>query len=271
MRAVIVAVPRLLLLSACLVAGLAAALLLPHLSAPRRQRLIRLWSRSLLRALGVRLRAAGEAACGPSLVVANHVSWLDVIAIAGLCPATFVCKSEIAGWPLLGWLLRRANTVFIRRASLRDVLRVNDMLRARLRDGETVMVFPEGTTTDGSGVLPFRPALFQPAVDLAVPVRPVVLRYSSDAAVYVGETSFGASLLSIAQARGLEVGVQFLCPCDEEGGGRKQLARAARSAIDAALLAGRGRQQVAKQHAPGLADRPLVEDLGAPEEAVRQT
>lgn len=273
MRVVLRAALRLLCLSACLAAGLGAASLFGVLPAARRDALVRAWTRLLLRALGVRLRVTGAPATGPMLIVANHVSWLDVMAIAAVRPATFVCKSEIAAWPLVGWLLRRAGTVFIRRRSLRDLLRVNDELRARFARGEAVAAFPEGTTTDGSVVLPFRPALFQPAIERGLPVQPVALAYSGAEAAYVGETSFATSLLSIALARGLEARISFLEPCAATGSGRKHTARAARAAVSGALLGpGEGvgiRQQAPEQGAARVADRRVVHDLGEAD-ALRQ-
>lgn len=221
---------RLCRLSMCLAAGFAAALFLPLAGPEVRSWLIQGWCRALLWSLGVRLRTSGRLAGGPSLVVANHVSWLDVMAIGAVRPCAFVCKSEIAAWPGIAWLLRRAGTVFIRRGSLRDVLRVNTELRARLHAGETIAAFPEGTTTDGSIVLPFRPALFQPAADLGLPVQPVLLAYSSSAAAYVGDTSFGSSLRTIAGTRALQVEATLL-PCLASSAGRKATSRVARAAI----------------------------------------
>lgn len=273
MRLVLRAAPRLLCLCTCLAAGLVAASFFGALQPARRDALVRAWARSLLRALGVRLRVEGAPAAGPMLIVANHVSWLDVMAIAAVRPATFVCKSEIATWPLVGWLLRRAGTVFIRRRSLRDLLRVNAELRARFARGEAVAAFPEGTTTDGSIVLPFRPGLFQPAIERGLPVQPVALGYSGVRAAYVGETSFGASLLSIALARGLEARISFLEPCAAPGRGRKHAARAACEAVSDALLGPRDgvrlRQQAPEQGPARVADGRVVHDLGEAD-ALRQ-
>lgn len=271
--AVLLAARRLLCLSACFCAGLAAGLLLGAASRDPRAAVARLWARSLLWALGVRLHVAGEAPRGPALLVANHVSWLDVLAIAAVQPATFVCKSEIATWPAIGWLLRRADTVFIRRRSLRDILRVNAELRTRFAAGESIAVFPEGTTTDGSLTLPFRPALFQPAVERALPVQPVMLAYSGDQAVYVGDTSFGTSLLAIARAPRLEIHMAFVA-CDAAPGlGRKHAARAAREAVAVSLLHARQcqacGQEAAQKDSSGFADSGVVDDLGAAD-AVRQ-
>jgi 1-acyl-sn-glycerol-3-phosphate acyltransferase len=215
--------------------ALDAALAFGRLSREARQSFLRWWARGLLAALGVRLRVIGEPMpVEPALIVANHVSWLDVIAILATRPASFVCKSEVAAWPAIGWLLKRAGTIFIRRGSFRDVWRVNIALRERFDARQSVAAFPEGTTTYGDQVLEFRPALFQPALERALAVRPVAISYSSAAAAYVGDSSFAASLYSICSARGLEVRLTLLPPLAPSLS-RREAARAARLAIAEAL------------------------------------
>jgi 1-acyl-sn-glycerol-3-phosphate acyltransferase len=202
-----------------------------------RRGFVRWWARGLLSALGVRLHVTGEVVQRPALIVPNHVSWLDVIALVAAEPALFVCKSEIAAWPGIGWLLRRVGTIFIRRGSFRDVWRVNMALRARFEALQSVAVFPEGTTTMGDEVLVFRPALFQPAVERGLAVQPVSIAYSSQAAAYVGETSFLQSLLAICGTRGLEVHMSLLPPL-AAGLTRRQAAAQACSLIRAHLRRG---------------------------------
>lgn len=213
-----------------LLIGFDAALAYRHLPENAQRAFVRWWAQGLLRALGVRLHVTGKTVQAPVLVVANHVSWLDVIALLATEPAVFVCKSEIAAWPGIGWLLRRAGTVFIRRGSLRDVLRVNDELRARFAARQSVAVFPEGTTTMGDEVLVFRPALFQPWVERGLPLQPVAIAYSSRAAAYVGETTFLESLLAICAAPQVEVRLELLPPL-APGLTRKQAAVQARGRI----------------------------------------
>jgi len=193
-----------------LLAGFVAAALFPLL--PRAARLVitQAWSRALLAVLGVQLDIEGEIHPRPALLVANHVSWLDVLAISALRPSVFVCKSEIAAWPALGWLLGRADTIFLRRGSAVAASQAVENAVRQLRAGLSVAVFPEGTSTAGDEVLPFSPALFQAAADAGVPVQPLALTYSSRAAVYAGDTSFGQSLLAVAGARGLCVTLSAL-------------------------------------------------------------
>ena len=211
---------RLGLFSACAGAGLLGGLLLPVLPAAARARLQKLWCRAVLASLGLRLGVEGEPAAAGALLVANHVSWLDVVAIAAAVPAglsiAFLCKDEIAAWPVVGWLLRRAGTLFMRRGSARAAWRAVKAIGPRLGAGASLAVFPEGTTTLGGEVLPFYPALFQAAVHARAPVQPVALLYvdslgrRSEEAAYEGETSFGESLLAVAGAGDLAVRVAFL-------------------------------------------------------------
>jgi 1-acyl-sn-glycerol-3-phosphate acyltransferase len=193
-----------------LLAGFAAAAFFPLLSKSTRSAITRLWSRALLAVLGVRLDIEGGLAPGPMLVVANHVSWLDVAAINALRPCVFVCKSEVADWPAFGWLVARAGTIFMRRGSARSANEAMRKARARLREGSSVTVFPEGTSTDGGEVLPFSAAFFQAAIEAGCPVLPLALSYSSTAAVYAGATGFGESMLAIAGARRLTLKVRVL-------------------------------------------------------------
>jgi 1-acyl-sn-glycerol-3-phosphate acyltransferase len=216
--------------------GFAVVLPFPLLGLAVREALLRWWARGLLSALDVRLKVTGVRSSLPGLIVANHISWLDVIALAAVRPAVFVCKAEIADWPGIGWLLRRAGMIFIRRGSFRDVWRVNLRLRACFMASRSVAAFPEGTTTEGRDVLAFRPALFQPAVECELPVHPVAIAYSSADAAFLGETTFLASLLVVAAARNLEVHLALLRPLDTRGATRGAIASRARNLILARML-----------------------------------
>jgi 1-acyl-sn-glycerol-3-phosphate acyltransferase len=193
-----------------LFAGFVAAAFFPLLPRAARLAITQAWSRVLLAVLDVELDIEGEACEGPALIVANHVSWLDVLAISALRPSVFVCKSEIAAWPALGWLLGRADTIFLRRGSALAASQAVVAASQQLQTGCSVAVFPEGTSTAGDEVLPFSAALFQAAADAGAPVQPLALNYSSRAAVYAGDTSFGESLLAVAGAHGLCVTLSVL-------------------------------------------------------------
>ncbi len=180
-----------------------------------------IWSRQLLSRLGVRLRIDDEIAQhGGLLIAANHISWIDIFAINALRPCAFVCKEEVRAWPLIGWLVAHAETVFIARGSRRAARRAAEALKHELARGAAIVVFPEGATTNGTCLLPFRPALMQAAVDANVPVIPVALRYSdakhpiSPAPAYDGDISLWTCLRAITLAEDLVVQAYVLDTID---------------------------------------------------------
>ena len=162
------------------VEGLATTtLVFPLVRPAARRRLIRGWSRRLLRMLAVEARVHGElpAAGGNLLVVSNHVSWLDIFVLHSVQPVRFIAKSDLARWPLAGRLIRGSGTLFVERERRRDTHRVNRQAADALAAGDVVAVFPEGTTTDGTTMLPFKSSLLQPIVDAGGHVLPVAIRY----------------------------------------------------------------------------------------------
>lgn len=214
----------------------------PRIDEAGRQGYIAWWSAKLLRVLGLELATDGAPASRAVMVVANHVSWLDIAAIHASAPhARFVSKADVLAWPLLGKMVRGAGTLFIERDRKRDALRVVHRMAESLARGETVAVFPEGTTTDGHTLLPFHANLLQAAVSVGAPVQPVALRYSDDrhavspAANY--PTTLAASLWAIACADGLRVSVTWLAAWETEGVDRRRLAQGLQQAIGRRLAA----------------------------------
>jgi 1-acyl-sn-glycerol-3-phosphate acyltransferase len=230
---------RLLRLTLHLLHGMAVmALRFPSLDAAGRQARIGWWSAGVLRVLGVGLRISGTPRPGASLLLANHVSWLDIAALHAAVPqARFVSKADVLHWPLLGWLIRGAGTLFIERERKRDALRVVHAVAEALRAGQTVAVFPEGTTGDGPEPLPFHANLLQAAIATATPIQPAVLRFSdpwhrfSPAVVYVGDTTLLQSLWRVATARGLVAHVDLLLSQGTAHADRRALAEALRDQI----------------------------------------
>lgn len=141
----------------------------------------------LLRVLGINLETTGTPPKQGALIVANHLSYLDVLVLGALAPTVFVAKKEVAGWPVFGGLARRAGTLFIDRGRVRDAARVGAEMAAALRAGVNVAVFLEGTSTDGGGVGRFKSALLEPAITAGWPVVPVALDYTAAAGVSVAE------------------------------------------------------------------------------------
>jgi 1-acyl-sn-glycerol-3-phosphate acyltransferase len=181
----------------------------------RRQRLLE-WSQGLLRDLGVQLEVHGQPHPSAKLVVGNHVSWLDIIAINSVMPSRFVSKAEVAHWPLVGRLVTAAGTLYLVRERRRDAMRVLGLMAKALQEGDTVAVFPEGTTGPGGHLMPFHANLLQAAIDAPAPVQPVVIAYReqghavSPSAAYIGDTDLLQSLWMIVTARRLAVRVEFL-------------------------------------------------------------
>jgi 1-acyl-sn-glycerol-3-phosphate acyltransferase len=175
------------------------------------------------------------------MVVANHVSWLDILAINAVQPARFVSKADVRAWPLIGWLVECGGTLFIERERKRDALRVVHQVAQTLQTGAVVALFPEGTTSDGNGLLPFHANLLQAAISTETPVQPVVLRFAdpvhrfSPAAAYVGDTSLVQSLWWIVTARGLAAHVGWLSAETSAGRERRELSQRLRERILQAL------------------------------------
>jgi len=218
-----------------------AAAVYPLVGRPARLRLKQLWSQQLLGMLGVRLRADAALPPCPALLVANHVSWLDIFVINAVAPAAFVCKAEVRDWPLIGWLCERTETVFMPRGSRSAAKQAGETIALRLRQGWQVAVFPEGTTSDGGDLLPFRAALLQGAIDADSRVQPLALRYvdgdggTAVAPAYCGDTTLLQSLRRIAAAPRLEARLDILPPLDGRGAERRALAANAETAIRDAL------------------------------------
>jgi 1-acyl-sn-glycerol-3-phosphate acyltransferase len=211
-------------------------------SAAQRHARIGWWSAKLLRLIGIALHAQGTPRPGAKLVVANHVSWLDIAAIHAVLPeARFVSKADVKHWPLIGRLVTGAGTLYIEREKKRDALRVVHQMAQALRSGDTVAVFPEGTTGDGRTLLPFHANLLQAAIATATPVQPLVLRFFdaehaiSPLAQFLGETTLAQSAWRFVCARGLNVQVQVLEPQGTAHADRRRLAEHLRETIAAAL------------------------------------
>jgi 1-acyl-sn-glycerol-3-phosphate acyltransferase len=228
----LVALGRLARLLLHLMHGMAVmALRFPALDVAGRQHRIQWWSAGVLRCLGLRLVAHGTPRPGATLLVANHVSWLDIAALHAVAPrARFVSKADVLHWPLLGWLIRNAGTLFIERERKRDALRVVHQMAEALRAGDMVAVFPEGTTGLGPELLPFHANLLQAAISTETPVQPAVLRFDdlagafSEAATFVGDTTLVQSMWRVACARGMVVQVRLLPPLQSAHADRRALA-----------------------------------------------
>ncbi|MFJ7068529.1 lysophospholipid acyltransferase family protein [Streptomyces sp. NPDC101115] len=225
-----------------LTAGLAAVLLgvlLSPLAAPLpaagRLLLVRLWCRAVLRGFGVRIRVTGRPVPGPGplLVVANHISWLDIPLIAAVLPGRMLAKREVRGWPVLGPLAALGGTVFIDRDRIKSLPATVGTMAAALAAGGRVTVFPEGSTWCGRARGAFRPAAFQAALDGGAGIQPLRIDYRPvGPAGFVGADTLGASLWRIATTPGLVAELRVLDPLSTAPGtDRRSLARAAEAAV----------------------------------------
>ncbi len=186
---------------------------------------------------------AGHSPAHTSLFAANHISWLDILALAAVTEGDFIAKQEVRGWPLLGWLASQGGTLFVRRGHVNACKRVIEEAAFRLKSGRNVILFPEGTTTTGEQVLPFKPLLLRAAVLAQMPVQPVALRYEiadghQERAAFVGEMGFVSHLWKVMGLRAMRLHISFTQPLSVIGHHERQLAEAACRAVAGELGVG---------------------------------
>jgi 1-acyl-sn-glycerol-3-phosphate acyltransferase len=229
---------RLLAMVLVLLAGIGVAAAQPLLSPSGRADAKRAWFRRILTAAGVRLVATGDArltAAGGTagrgtLVVSNHVSWLDIPAVLAVEGMRVLAKSDVRGWPVIGPMAARGGTLFIDRRSLRRLPGTVADIADSLRASQSVLVFPEGSTWCGRTQGRFYPAAFQSAIDAGAPVRPISLRYRladgtpTTVASFLGEDTLLASVLRVVATRGLVVELEAGPVTDSTGASRRDLA-----------------------------------------------
>lgn len=189
----------------------------PQLNPQQREARVQVWATQLLRIWDIELEVHGQpVAMGPTLMVCNHISWLDIVVIHATRHCRFVSKSELREWPLIGTLATGAGTLYIERENRKDAMRmVKEMARA-LKAGDVLAVFPEGTTGDGIGMLPFHANLIQSAIEADAPVQPLALQFVdaqtnaiSMAARFVGDDTLVGSIWRMLNSTGLKAIVNF--------------------------------------------------------------
>lgn len=217
------------------------ALILPRSNDAERMQHVQRWCRRMLAVLGIEVRHHGVPHDRAALFVANHVSWIDILAIMAVRPVRFVSKSDVRRWPVLGWLVACGGTLFIERGRRSDALRVVHLIAEALRSGDQIALFPEGTTSDGHGLLPFHANLLQAAIVTEAPVQPIALRFAdarspvSAAAAYVGDMTLVQSLWAVASAHRLTAHVAVLPTQHTVGLERRALATLLSESIAAQL------------------------------------
>lgn len=196
------------------------------------------WYARLCRALGVQVQVTGELIPN-ALLVANHISWLDIPVLGSRARIDFLSKADIKAWPLIGWMAETLGTLFIARGANQTGVLI-PQLGDRVRQGKHVVIFPEGTTTDGSRLYRFHPRLLGAGQLAGVVVQPVALRYGSDAAPdpvvpFVGDDALVPHLVRLARHPGLRVHIQLLPPLDGNGLSRRHISDYCRRSIGEAL------------------------------------
>ncbi len=212
----------------------------PQLAPTHREARVQAWAGQLLALWGIRLVVRGEPPrMGPVLLVANHISWLDILVMHAARHCRFISKSDIRRWPLIGTLATAAGTLYIERASRRDALRTVREMTEALRAGEVLAVFPEGTTSDGSRLLPFHANLLQAAIASGAAVVPVALQFvdassgaPSLAPRYIEDDSLLGSVWRTLTAPDITAVVDFGPPEHARGRDRRTWARDLRAEIE---------------------------------------
>ncbi|MRV74527.1 1-acyl-sn-glycerol-3-phosphate acyltransferase [Duganella sp. FT92W] len=222
---------------------LVCAVIFPWIGTARRNGHIRRWSRQLLKMCNVTVEMAPGSSepLVHAMIVANHVSWLDIFVIDALYPCRFVAKAEIRSWPLAGWLVDKAGTVFIARGNRRDLRHIFKGLVHSLQAGERVAFFPEGTTAAQGTLLPFHANLFEAAIDAEVMVQPFALSYVDDSGKlhpsvdFIGDMTFAQSVVAILGGKPVRARLHCLPAMAAAGAHRRELAQAAHDAVAGAL------------------------------------
>ena len=224
--------------------GILLAIFYPHLNQTRQRRILKTWSRQLLAILNIGIRTEGprlvrgETGC---MVVANHVSWLDIFVLNAIYPSCFIAKAEVRSWPLIGWLCKRSDAIFIERAVRQNAASVNLRVSELLKQGVCVGLFPDGTTTDGKQVGHFHSALVQSAIDAGAMLCPIAIRYQnenrkqSSAAAFTDELTLPQSIWRILRSPRFDALLVFTPALATTGKNRRVLARAAQEAISQGL------------------------------------
>lgn len=223
---------------------LTTALILPRLSVTQRKQRIQRWSAKALSILSIRVAAHGQvptATTQKTLFIANHISWIDIWAIKQVHAVSFVAKSEVRSWPVIGWLAERTGTLFIERARRHDTGRTANCMEQSLREMECLCLFPEGTTTNGTELKPFKTGLLQAAINAEAMLQPVAIRYPNPdgspntAIAYDGDTTMLQSLRTALKQKEILVELHFAAPMPARDQERRHLSHQARHAISSLL------------------------------------
>lgn len=193
------------------------------------------WFRRILGALGARVHVEGEVSHRAGMWISNHISWLDIIVIGSQAPVHFVSKSEVARWPIIGFLARQSGTLFLRRGANESGQLVRAMSQ-RIQEGHGVLFFPEGTTGPGHYLRRFHPRLFAAAIELEQPVVPLAIRYDSaqqphPTVPYTDGQTLLENLWQVLGEKKLDITLVAPEPIENIGTQRRELAERSREVI----------------------------------------
>lgn len=220
------------------------AFVLPFTKKSWRLALTRWWCKSLMNCFKIKVIAHGtlpDTNISNTMFVANHISWVDIHSINSIIPLRFIAKIEVESWPVFGYLVSKSGTLFINRNIRKDASRIIEMTTASLADGDNVCFFPEGTTTDGTHILPFKSSIVQAAINTKAKIYPVAIFYplpdkkANIEMAYAGETTMAESMLQILNLKQPIVELHFLAQIDCEGLTRQAATKLAFEAINAKL------------------------------------
>lgn len=222
----------------------ACAVIFPFCSAKTKEKLVRWWSGAMLRICQVEVRFLDENHVERDdhvLVVANHVSWLDIFLLNYFRPCHFVAKADIRAWPILGWLSDKAGTIFLARGKQREVRRIYEGLVHQIAEGKRIAFFPEGTTAAQGTLLPFHANLFEAAIEAKVPIQAFAIRYVDakgalhHAVDFTGDMTFAESMNLILRGGKITAELRQLPLISTEDAHRREVAQAARLAVAQSL------------------------------------
>lgn len=209
-----------------------------------RDKLVRWWSKGVLWSFNIKVVTFGQTPSltqENSMILANHISWIDIYALNSVIPVRFIAKSDINNWPVFGYLARKSGTIFINRTSRKDTARIVDKTAESLLNGNNVAFFPEGTTTDGTTLGHFKSSLVQAAIQANVTLKPLAIRYpnpdgsTNTKLAYAGETTMAESMMQAIKTKQPIVELHFLPAIDSLSGNRQVITQKAYTAIADAL------------------------------------
>jgi 1-acyl-sn-glycerol-3-phosphate acyltransferase len=209
-----------------------------------RDKLIRWWSKGVLWRFNIKVVTFGETPSPnqeSSMILANHISWIDIYALNSVIPVRFIAKSDINNWPVFGYLARKSGTIFINRTSRKDTARIVNKTAESLSNRNNVAFFPEGTTTDGTTLGHFKSSLVQAAIQANCTIKPLAIRYpnpdgsANTNLAYAGETTMAESMMQALKTKQPIVELHFLPAIDNLSGNRQVITQNAYNAIADAL------------------------------------